>query len=74
MICLAQKGERDMRMTVRHDCGHKERVEVGDGTAQSKSARVFQAMLELCPDCADKELSGRHDETSYRTAARVRAE
>lgn len=49
------------RVLVLHTCGHKSRVEVGDGTARTKSAVAFEASLCDCPNCtalrciADKE-------------------
>ena len=39
------------KITVRHACGHTERVEVGSGPAREKSARAFDASLENCPSC-----------------------
>ncbi len=43
------------KVTVKHECGHKSRVEVGDGPAQSKSVVAFRASLELCQDCDREE-------------------
>lgn len=43
------------KMTVRHECGHTSRVDVGDGTAASKSAIVFEATLQNCPACREAE-------------------
>ena len=39
------------KITVRHACGHTERVEVGDGTARDKSSRAFDAALNDCQSC-----------------------
>lgn len=41
------------KLMIRHECGHKSRVDVGDGNAASKSARAFEASLEICQDCRD---------------------
>ena len=40
-----------MKITIKHTCGHKSRVEVGNGPAREKSARAFDASLENCPNC-----------------------
>lgn len=43
------------KISVKHECGHTSRVEVGDGTAQSKSAQAFEASLQNCPACRVNE-------------------
>ena len=45
------------KMTVRHDCGHKSVIDVGDGPAHDKAARVFEATLQNCPACREHEES-----------------
>lgn len=39
------------RQTIRHECGHTSRVDVGNGPASSKALIVFQATLRDCPTC-----------------------